>query len=290
MIRQGRANRRTGLPYDRYLKAWQAATGPNAIYQEYSMFSNYEGDAWPFLAIQSCNDQVVGRDDLALLLMNTDSTKWTPEERGDHHGQAVRAPGSLKYEIQGVGGQDDRRLALRLFDLDRCWRGHAVGIQKHGLREARVGDRDRGVEVLHLERCLARGKDAETVALLAVDPRPRGHGGPARRPAERARLDEDLARLANGFAVHRHHHEAGVTIAARQVHVGQLLATGIAQEACHRLSLRSVHAENPPAVVGLDLAGDAADDPVIAVDVFRQIGHRAPGRVAAVDHSDGPTR
>jgi len=141
MIRQGRANRRTGMLYDQYLQAWQAAAGPNAIYQEYSMFSNYEGDAWPFLAIQYCgpgmkgsitydalvrnshpagdadldgsvtyedlkilaanfggdgekdrrwwsqgdfnNDQVVGLDDLKLLLTNTDSSKWTPEQQKD---------------------------------------------------------------------------------------------------------------------------------------------------------------------------------------------------------------
>ncbi|MGA2618932.1 MAG: LamG-like jellyroll fold domain-containing protein [Thermoguttaceae bacterium] len=138
MIRKGRADRRAGYRYDRYLQAWQAACGPDAIYQEYALFSNYEGDSWPWLAIQYCgeglkgtpsydglmrnshpagdcdldgkvtyadfkilaanfggdgekdrrwwsqgdfnNDQVVGLDDLKLLIMNTDPKAWTPAQ------------------------------------------------------------------------------------------------------------------------------------------------------------------------------------------------------------------
>ncbi|MGA2034218.1 MAG: hypothetical protein ABSG68_18390 [Thermoguttaceae bacterium] len=207
MIRLGRANRRAGYRYDQYLKAWQDVCGPDAIYQEYAMFSNYEGDAWPWMAIQYCseglkgtpsydgmvrnshpagdvdldgkvtyadfkilaanfggdgikdrrwwsqgdfnNDQVVGLDDLKLLLMNTNLAAWTAAQRQEldaflaaHPGPYVLGPdpqdppGDLEssdLEEPREGDQYSRRRGFRRNTFRLCARDAAPSRQRRRL-------------------------------------------------------------------------------------------------------------------------------------------------------------
>jgi hypothetical protein len=60
LFTRAQENRRMGMLYDQYLQAWQDKVGKDAVFQQYSIFSNGYGPEWPFAAIHYCGDRLKG--------------------------------------------------------------------------------------------------------------------------------------------------------------------------------------------------------------------------------------